>query len=67
MSFVEGLGAIGAAAADPAFVVCVGGVLLLLSMLAGVPVLATALRLLRPDRGLGKFLVRLLHRRRVKE
>jgi hypothetical protein len=67
MSFVEGLGAIGAAAADPAFVVCVGGVLLLLSLLAGVPVLATALRLLRSDRGLGKFLVRLLHRRRVKE
>lgn len=44
-----------------------GGVLLVLSLLAGVPLLATALRLLRPDRGLGKFLVRLLHRRRIKE
>ena len=64
MSFVEGLGSIGAAAADPAFTVCVGGVLLVVSLLAGVPALATALRLLRADRGLGKFLARLLHRAR---
>ena len=62
MSFVEGWGAIGGGVADTGLVACVSGILVLLSLVAGVPALATALRLLRTDRGLGKLIARLMSR-----
>ena len=63
MSFVEGLGAIGGGVADTALIACVSGMLIVVSLVAGVPALATALRFLRADRGIGKVIARLLSRR----
>ena len=63
MSFVEGWGAIGGGMADAALIACVSGILVLVSLVAGVPALATALRFLRADRGIGKFIARLMSRR----
>ena len=67
MSFVEGINAGSVDIADPAFALCIGGIALLVSLLLAAPVLATALRLLRPDGSLGKLYGRLmatLHLRR---
>lgn len=63
MSFVEGWGAIGGGMADAALIACVSGILVVVSLVAGVPALATALRFLRTDRGIGKVIARLVRRR----
>ena len=56
MSFVEGLGAGSPDVAGPAFVMCVGGVLLVLGLLLAVPALAAVLSLLRVERNPGKLI-----------
>ena len=50
MSFVEGISAASIDIADPAFAACVGGIALLLGLLAATPALATILRWLHPER-----------------
>lgn len=55
MSLVEGFGAIGAEVADPAFVICLSSVLLLLSLLFAVPAVAAALNLRRVERFMEKL------------
>ena len=52
MSFVEGISAASIDIADPAVVVCAGGIVLLLGLLAVTPALATILRWLHPERAL---------------
>ena len=49
MSFVEGISAAGIDVADPAFAACVGGIVLLLSLLVAAPAVATFLRWLHPE------------------
>jgi hypothetical protein len=56
MSFVEGLSAASPDVAGSAFVVCAGGVLLVLGLLLAVPALAAVLSLLRVERNPGKLL-----------
>ena len=48
MSFVEGISAASIDIADPAFAACVGGIVLLLSLLVAAPAVATVLRWLHP-------------------
>ena len=55
MSFVEGISAASIDVADPAFAVCVGGIVLLLSLLVAAPAVATMLRWLHPQRTLDKL------------
>jgi hypothetical protein len=55
MSFVEGVGTVGVDVADPAFAVCLSGLLLLIALLAAVPALASVLRLLHADSTLGRL------------
>ena len=55
MSFVEGISAASIDVADPAVVVCVGGIMLLLGLLAATPALATVLKWLHPERALERF------------
>ena len=55
MSFVEGISAASIDIADPAFAVCVGGIVLLLSLLVAAPAVATMLRWLHPARTLEKL------------
>ena len=55
MSFVEGISAASIDVADPAVVVCVGGIMLLLGLLAATPALATVLRWLHPERALERL------------
>lgn len=62
MSFVEGLSAASVDVADPAFVLCVSSVALLLGLLLAVPAVATALSLLRPERLFGKLFGYFTHR-----
>jgi hypothetical protein len=57
MSFVEGISTVSIA--EPALVLCVSGVVLVLVMLAAVPALATTLHFLHFD-SLGKVLRRWL-------
>ena len=44
MSFVEGISAASIDVSDPTFAVCVGGIVLLVSLLAAAPAVATVLR-----------------------
>lgn len=64
MSFVEGLNAASVDVSDPAFVLCLGGVALLLGLLLAVPALATALSLLRSQGVLGRLFGHFMHHRR---
>ena len=52
MSFVEGISAASIDVADPAFAACVGGIALLVGLLAVTPAVATMLRWLHPERAL---------------
>jgi hypothetical protein len=61
MSFVEALGSMGTGVPDSAFIACVSGIVVV-SLVAGVPAFATALRLLRANRGIAKYLARLWKR-----
>lgn len=60
MSFVEAISAATPDLADQALVVCVGGIVLLVTLLLTVPAIATALRLVRIEGGLRKFFSYLL-------
>lgn len=64
MSFVEGLNAARVDVSDPAFVLCLSGLALLLGLLLAVPALATALSLLRSEGMLGKLFGHFMHHRR---
>ena len=66
MSFVESWSAVSEAAADPAFTLCVTGVVLLIGALVALPALGSVLGLLQAHGRLGKRLWNLLstHTRR---
>lgn len=55
MSFVEGISAGNVDVADPAFVLCIGGVVLLVSLLLAPPAIATALHCRPLQRGFEKL------------
>lgn len=55
MSFVEGISAGNVDVADPAFVLCVGGIVLLVTLLLAPPAVATALRFLPLQRTLDRL------------
>ena len=55
MSFVEGISAASIDITDPAVVVCVGGIMFLLGLLAATPALATVLKLLHPERAIERL------------
>ena len=49
MSFVEGISAASIDIADPTFAACVGGIVLLLTLLVAAPAVATFLRWVHPE------------------
>ncbi len=55
MSFVEGIATASPDVADPTFVLCLGAIALLVTLLLAAPGLATALHFLRIEHALSKL------------